>query len=336
MRLSKPDPISPASSCGWVATPQHQIIHQVRLLPHTDTLGTGIHPPIGNRQDLTPGLHRVWTPGLQGMRGKRGLSPIIVVVVITLSKFSIGFGAQAAELVTAARPAKALAAFTYDLQQESRDLRNMRAEQVCRDFRNYLNQSRSNDLFKRDGTLVRESNQFTSVSWESLDKEKFRQGFMAFAEALNHPNVRSEYLKRYANSAWVLRRFVAHPYERLTEKKSPERWLYRLVLPRPYTRVFTDPTSTIESPTWFPFEAFDWLGDGQGRPNVKEVNQLFGRNSQWLTYAGVSYRVENATTGDGKGAVPKFLKVNVSELYVNGEGQSLMSWKCAVHARNKE
>ena len=109
-----------------------------------------------------------------------------------------------------------LAPFTYtqDATLTGQSYIGQRKRPVCEDFRNYLNHPRSNALFNPDGTLVRESELFKSVSWEALDKEVYREGFIANTDATNS-NVRTEYLRRYADPEWALQRTLAHPYENM-------------------------------------------------------------------------------------------------------------------------
>lgn len=227
-----------------------------------------------------------------------------------------------------------LSPFTYT--QDS-SLPGQRTEPVCRDFRNYLNHPRSNKLFKPDGTLVRESEQFKSISWEALNKAQYRNGFVANTDAANS-SVRAEYLKRYADPEWILQRTPVQPYEYELNRQQPERWLYRLVQLRPYTRNMEDPASKVELPTWFHFGSVEWLGYADGHPLVGNVTALSNTTAgtQWIVYAGITYSVGNSTYGDGKGAVPQFIGLDIHKLIVDSSGQSFLSWVCAFVAKNKE
>ena len=234
------------------------------------------------------------------------------------------------------RAGKALAPFEYTQDETLTGQRyiGQKKRPVCQDLLDYLNHPRSNALFKPDGTLARESDKFKSVSWEPLDKSRYREGYASFIDAIS-PDVRTEYMRRYEDPGWALQRTQAHPTGPRNELEQAERWLYRLVHLRPYTRNMHDPTSQVELPTWFHFGHVEWLGYADGRSLVRNHTSLDGRpSSEWVIYAGVNYAVSNQTFGDGKGVPPTHLKLDVHELMMNGQGQAFLYWVCAYRAKN--
>jgi uncharacterized protein len=236
-------------------------------------------------------------------------------------------------------PSMPLAPFTFtqDETLTGQSYIGQRERPICKDLLDYLNHPRSNSLFKPDGTLVREGEKFKSVSWEVLDKELYREGIIAYIDATS-ANVRTEYMQRYADPEWALQRTVAHPHESVPKPQQAERWLYRLVHLRPYTRNMYDPASKVELPTWFHFGAVEWLGYADGKPLVGNHTKLSGTASsrEWITYAGRNYAVGNSTYGDGKGAVPSHLGVDVHELNIDEDGQTFSHFICAYHAKNEQ
>ena len=237
------------------------------------------------------------------------------------------------------RAGKALAPFEYTQDETLTGQRyiGQKKRPVCRDLLDYLNHPRSNALFKPDGTLVRESDKFKSVVWEEMDKGSYRNGFVAYMDATTTaPNIRAEYMRRYEDSEWVLLRTVAHPLHSSPTPRRPDLWLYRLMQQRPKTRNYADPTSTVEIPTWFHFDVVEWLGNTEGGPVAGNRTKLLGttHSREWITHAGLTYAVGNSTFGDGKGATPLFLRLDVHELRVDSSGQTFVYFICAYSAKN--
>ena len=233
----------------------------------------------------------------------------------------------------------ALAPFTFTRNET---LPEQADTSVCKDFKNYLNRPRSNELFKPDGTLVRESDLFKSVLWEALDKEQYRSSFTANLEG-SHPNldptsqIVTELPRRYASADWVLQRTLAYPSEYPTKPEQKQRWIYRLVNLQPNTRIMTNPKSKVELPTWFNFDDVAYLGYDDGSPLVGNTHGL-GRATprQWVTYSGITYAVINRTSGGEAGAIPFYLTVEIDELNVDQSNQSFMHYTCAFRAKNSQ
>lgn len=277
------------------------------------------------------------------MKNKLMLGPIITVF---LAVFTIG--AQAVdsqrdktitEKTTKATISKSLLPFTFHIDNSPRHetgLKEQKTAAICLDMLEYLNHPRTNNLFKPDGTLVREGERIKSVTWENLDKGQYREGFMNLVNG-QHPNIQVQYLKWYADPEWVLQRTLAHPKEHMPKSDSPKNWLYRLVSVKPYPRNRSDPASKIELPTWFPNDSLEWLGDVQGKRHVNDKRD-YGARRQWIihTDAGLMYAIENSTYGGGKGAPPKSLEIDVHALILNSQGQSFPWHTCSLHARNHD
>ncbi|MGZ5779706.1 MAG: hypothetical protein ACXWIN_01970 [Burkholderiaceae bacterium] len=267
------------------------------------------------------------------MKNKTMLTPLVVAMIAGL-----GCTHAAEQLAGTKKTIKSLAPFTFNsIANWSRDsdLYKQRSAPVCLDFLAYLNNPRSNKLFNPDGTLIHESEKIKSVIWADLDKEQYREGFMTLVNG-QHPNIQAEYLKRYADPEWVLQRTQSHLYEHSSKPDSPEFLLYRLMQQKPYTRDMADTESKLELPTWFPKDFLGWLGDVQGKRQPTDIYGTYGEQRQWFIYAGQIYSVLNATYGNGKGAVPKYLKIDVYKLILDTEGHSFLFQNCALHAQNKE
>ncbi len=232
-----------------------------------------------------------------------------------------------------------LAPFQFFRDEELPEQRNT---PVCKDFKNYLNHPRSNALFNSDGTLVRESSLFKSVRWESLDKERFRTAYMAHVE-LTRPKLYSEgavvheLRRRFESSQWTLQRTLAYPFEFNPRPEQKQRWLFRLVNLQPYMRNMKDQPSKVELPTWFNFGDEAFLGYENASPLNRNDHDLRRKAvRQWMTYAGNTYAVINATYGDGKGATPAFLSLEIDRLNVEDTGASFMHFTCAFRAENTQ
>ncbi len=239
---------------------------------------------------------------------------------------------QTIALINATEPAtKTLAPFKFGPPLNN-SMAAQREVPVCRDFLHYLNHPRSKELFKPDGRLVHESDSIKSVHWERLDKEAYREGFMT----VTNVNFLEENLKRYADPEWVLERILAHPLKSRPKSNAPEKWLYRLMPSKPYPRNWSEPKSEAELPVWFPYTSTNWLGDQQGKRHVADVHRMYGGHLQWLEYEGKTHAIDNATSGGGKGATPKYLEVHVYELHVDTESNSILYLTCALRARNNE
>ena len=239
---------------------------------------------------------------------------------------------------TALLKASGLAPFKFT---QNETLPEQATTPVCKDFKNYLNHPRSNELFKPDGTLVRESELFKSVVWETLDKEKYRSGFVANVEASNPKSeptwrVALQLFGYYASPEWALQRALAYPFEYYPKPDQRQRWIFRLVQLRPYTRIMADPKSKVELPTWFNFndEAYLAYEDGSVLENNKHdlVRKPF---RQWVTYAGHTYSVNNSTYSGEVGAIPYYLGVEIDELRMD-EAQSFMHFTCSFRAKNSQ
>lgn len=234
---------------------------------------------------------------------------------------------------------KLLAPFIFHIDNSPRhetSLKEQKTATICLDMLAYLNHPRTNDLFKPDGTLVREGERIKSVTWENLDKGQYREVFINLVNG-QHPNIQEQYLKWYADPEWVLQRTLAHPKEHMPKLNSPKHWLYRLVSLKPYPRNRSDPTSKIELPTWFPNDSLEWLGDVQGNRHVNDKRD-YGARQQWIihTATGLMYAIENSTYGGGKGARPKYLEIDMHALILNSQGQSFPWHTCALRARNHD
>jgi uncharacterized protein len=230
--------------------------------------------------------------------------------------------------------------FTNDESLTEQSYIGQRENPVCIDFKSYLNHPRSNQLFNPDGTLVRETEQFKSVKWEPLDKEAYRDAYNAnFAKDGTHPNLRAEYLQRYADPEWVLLRTVVHQHERHPDLQTPgsEQWLYRLVQMRPFTRDINNPASKVELPAWFHAESVDWIGDSRGLLFYVDDNSgLLGKGIQeWITYKGVTYAVSNSTSHHR--ATPEFLSLCIHELTGDySMSRSFLHLTCEYRAKHNE
>lgn len=226
-------------------------------------------------------------------------------------------------------------------------LQEQRKTPVCNDFRNYLNHPRTNALFTPDGKLLRETDLFESVSWETLNKEKYRAAFIAYLEvirpgALNAAKGSDSFLvhqllNRYDNPQWVFQRTLAYPFEFVPKPNQKQKWLFRIVNQQPYTRDMHDPNSQVELPTWFNFGDHAFLGYEDGSLLENNIHGLVGGagTRQWITYAGITYSVSNATYGDGKGAIPDYLNLRVDQMYVDSAGPSFMHFTCYLRAKNR-
>lgn len=226
-------------------------------------------------------------------------------------------------------------------------LPEQRKTPVCNDFRNYLNHPRTNALFSPDGKLIRETDLFKSVSWETLSKETYRAAFIAYLEvirpgALNSSNgmdsrLVRQLLRQYDSPQWAFQRTMAYPFEFVPKPDQKQRWLFRLVNQQPYTRDMKDPNSEVELPTWFNFGEEAFLGYEDGSPLENNRYGLTRTGTrQWIVYAGKTYSVNNATYGDGKGVTPDYLGVDVDQLRLSLSGESFMSFECAFRAKNRQ
>lgn len=226
-------------------------------------------------------------------------------------------------------------------------LPEQRTTPVCKEFRHYLNNPRSNELFNPDGTLVLESSLFKSVHWESLDKAEYRSAFISYLDVTRRweahdPNsvnnsIAHQLLRRYDSSQWILQRTLAYPFEFVPKSEQRQRWLYRLVNLQPKTRIRNDPKSKVEQPTWFNFgdEAFLAYEDGSQLENNRYGLVRSGVR-QWITYAGNTYAVINATYDERDGATPAYLDLVVDQVMVDPNGQSYMSMRCAFRAKSSQ
>jgi uncharacterized protein len=232
-----------------------------------------------------------------------------------------------------------LAPFTFT---QNETLPEQAATPVCKDFKNYLNHPRSNELFKPDGTLARESDLFKSVIWESLDKEKYREGFTANLEATHpkpHPEwgVVHEWLRRYASPEWTLQRTLAYPFEYVSKPDQPQRWVFRLVNINPHMRNMAALQNKIELPTWFHDDEEALLGYEDGSPLVGNAHNLVRASPrEWITYAGHMYAVINRTYIAKKYTTPSYLRAEIDQLRVDPSRQSYMSFICAYRAKNNQ
>ncbi len=258
-----------------------------------------------------------------------------------ISSISIAFGlciSADAQPTAKSAPMK-LAPFTYDLlasNSRDSDLNFQKSSSVCRDFVDFINNPRSNYLFKPDGALVRQGGRIKSVIWETLDKDRYVSGFDVFAN-FRPPKVSGEYVRRYGDPRWVLQRTVAYPSrDYSSEKIESEVWLYRLVLMEPHTRGNQDFPNKVELPAWFPADSVSWVGNAWGEPNGNDRYGEYDGFLQWIIHDGVTYAVRNVTFGDGARAIPKYLVLNVDKLVVYPEGASFLRPSCAFHAPNKE
>lgn len=235
--------------------------------------------------------------------------------------------------------AQALAPFHFT---QNETLPEQSKTPICKDFKNYLNHPRSNELFKPDGTLVRESDLFKSVIWETLDKEQYRAGFSANLEATRPKRfpdgaVVHELRRRYASPDWALQRTLAYPFEYVPKPNQPERWIFRLVNLQPYTRNMADPKSKVELPTWFHYDEEALLGYEDGSPlggNTHDLGRATPR--EWIAYAGLTYAVINRTYGNEKGTTPSALRMEIDQLNVDPSGQSFMHFTCSFRANNSQ
>lgn len=235
-------------------------------------------------------------------------------------------------LRNAAAPAtKALTPFKFAPPLKN-SMANQSEEPVCRDFLRHLNNPRSDELFKPDGSLVRESEAIKSVRWKRLDKDEYREGFMTAIDA----SFREENLKRYADPEWILERTLAHPLESRATPNAPEKWVYRLMSSRPYPRNWPDPNSKAELPIWFPYTSIHWLGDQQGKRQATDVYRMYVGHLQWFEHKGKTHAIDNATSGGGKGGTPKYLELHVYQLHVDTEKNSILYLTCALRSRNYE
>lgn len=255
-----------------------------------------------------------------------------------------GFGIVAAEPARASaglptRPGttgavdKPLAAFTYrsvKTKYWESDLGRQKTLPVCRDLLGHLNHLRSDDLFNVDGTLVRESEKIRSVRWETLDKDKYRDGFTSVANVT--PPVRAARLKNFADEEWFLQRTQARLDELPPGARISKEWIYRLVNKHPLRRDFDDPASKLEVPTWFPLLSEEWIGDEHGKFSDGVSTMLHGGRRQWILYGDAMYAIRNSTAQDDSGAIPKYLKLDVYRLKAP-LGRPLLLWTCAFHAR---
>jgi len=73
-------------------------------------------------------------------------------------------------------------------------------------------------------------------------------------------------LREYADPDWLLQRTLADPYEYVPNPQQAERWLYRLVQSRPYTRNLADPATKVELLTWFHYNGWAFMGYVDAKP----------------------------------------------------------------------
>lgn len=235
-------------------------------------------------------------------------------------------------------------------------------EPVCQDFRDYLNFPRSNDLFKPDGTLVRETKKFKSVHWETLDKAKYREQFMLIDDGPGYDpdpiiRKRSAVFKKsrsdfYDDPDQILQRTRIEilmsdkaPYMqdriRVDQQKhiDRQRWLYRVVSKHPKHRDFRDINSPLELPRGFPNHSIAWLGNVYGTPYPLDGGKrsLGGGSSQWFVYTptGYTYAVGNGTYAEDRKMLPRFLRVGLSVVDAFDD-KPIAHGICSYRARNEQ
>lgn len=229
-------------------------------------------------------------------------------------------------------------------------------EPVCLDFRDYLNFPRSNDLFKPDGTLIRESKKFKSVKWETLDKAKYREQYLLLDMQYDRDPERKERKRFYDDPNQILQRTkiesvmsdkTAYMQERIRADQQKnidrQRWLYRVVSKYPKTRHSYDPNSMPELPRGFPAGARAWLGNINGDPypldNPQYRQSLLANYAQVVIYAptGYTYLISNQTYSSKPGSLPRYLRLIVDELAVDTGFDALVAHgTCEYRARNEQ
>jgi uncharacterized protein len=215
---------------------------------------------------------------------------------------------------------------------------------ICQDFLEYLNNPRSNRLFNEDGTLVKETDKFKSVKWETLDKSLYRQQYLQRSK----PEHLAAAIQRYDSSETIFQRTVAHGMDEYGNKNPPKRWLYRLVEKLPMIRGDSKKrqvNSIIEVPTFFYFMGAK-IGDEHDNSYPVDHSKYtesvdyskdssIGGDSQLFEYLGKIYEINNMTfTNDAK-PKPKTIDPRLLEIDVAFPREQLFDhWTCSYEARN--
>lgn len=218
---------------------------------------------------------------------------------------------------------------------------------ICQDFLEYLNNPRSNRLFNEDGTLVKETDKFKSVKWETLDKSLYRQQYLQRSK----PEHLAAAIKYYDNPEMLFQRTVAHGMDEYGNKNPPKRWLYRLVSKQPMTRERYSEREhthkTIEVPTFF-YGMSAQIGDEHGNPYPVDHSKYtesvdyskdssIGGDNQLFEYLGKIYEINNMTfTNDAK-PKPKTIDLRLLEIDVAFPREQLFDhWTCSYEAHNEQ
>lgn len=208
--------------------------------------------------------------------------------------------------------------FSFDSKADSY-LHEQKTYPVCVDFLNHLNHPRNNELFKYDGSLVNESEKIRSVRWETLDKEKYRSGFMSFVDG-ERLNLQELYLKHYADPQRSLQRIMAFPKDLRQEVNRTPLWLYRIV---PQINI-GDSHNQLTSMVWFPEESIEWLGDENGKFKLRGKKEL-GLGGQMFLHNGMTYGTKFLEV---KNKSKVFLHLAIYQFYVDLRRNSFITITC--------
>lgn len=223
-----------------------------------------------------------------------------------------------------------LTPFAFDSRwadTNTNDIHQQKSAPVCVDFLEHLNHPRTDALFNRDGTLVRESTRIKSVHWVPLDKEQYRAGFMNVLVG-EHRNVQATFLEYFADEHRVLQRIMANPEIDRREKNHDAYWLYRLTLDAPMPYDYHNPDGRMALPTWFPRASMEWLGDDKGNFRLVGTSTLIGGAGQWFLYAGITYMVHSRD-------YPGDFNIDVFKVIINFQGNAYMRVACDFRSKKK-
>src|SRR5450830_26920 len=226
-----------------------------------------------------------------------------------------------------------LTAFDY-YQKES--LPEQSGKAICKDFKYYINHPRSNFVFRRDGSLIRESHLIKSVSWENLNKDEYRASILARLKAyyknsvfiINEVSLTIEQL--YSSHEWFLQRTIAHPFEYPKKEGEPRRWVFRIVKLHPEIKSTDDLDEMLKYPAWFNLGDIALIGYSDGSPlSEDEYGLIRAIPREWIKYDGQTYAIVNRSYRDKSSQASAHQVLEVDALNVSPSNQTFMHYTCS-------